>query len=110
MNIYDVLMILFIVVIQMCVGVFLVFGIVYVGVVIRGCENSVVEWISCLVFYVIGLVMVFGFFVFMFYMGYLVYIFNVLCYLQIFWLLCEIMFGFGFVLFGFVFVMLSWFK
>ena len=109
MNVHELPMILFTVLAQMCVGAFVVLGIVQ-AVASRRYGKDAVDKVTDPALYAIGPVMVFGLIASMFHMNDLTNTLNVIRHLETSWLSREIILGTGFAGLGFLFAAAQWFK
>lgn len=109
MDVSEVPMILFTTVAQMCVGAFLVLGVVQTFGSARF-SHEAADRIADPALLAIGPVMVLGLAVSMFHMHDVTHTFNVIRHWNSSWLSREILFGTGFAGLGFVFFVLQWLK
>lgn len=109
MNMHELPMILFTVIAQMCVGAFIILGVVQLFVASKYDERTSARVIDPAL-YAIGPAMVLGLAVSMFHMNDITNTFNVIRHWDSSWLSREILFGIGFAAAGFAFAAMQWFK
>ncbi|MFC5369573.1 dimethyl sulfoxide reductase anchor subunit family protein [Arcanobacterium bovis] len=109
MNVHELPMILFTVIAQMCVGAFIILGVMQLRLAAKH-GNETVERLTLPVLYAIGPIMILGLIVSMFHMNDPFHVLNVLRHWNSSWLTREILFGTGFAGLGFVFAFMQWFQ
>ncbi|MCI7306480.1 MAG: dimethyl sulfoxide reductase anchor subunit [Trueperella sp.] len=109
MNLHELPMIIFTVVAQLCVGMFLMLGVIQLWLATRA-DNRTADRLTTPILYVIGPVLVFGLVASMFHMNDVTHTLNVFRHVGSSWLSREIVFGVGFAGLGFVFAAMQWFK
>ncbi|KTF03600.1 dimethyl sulfoxide reductase [Trueperella bernardiae] len=109
MNLHELPMIIFTVVAQLCVGMFLVLGAIQLWLTATTDERTT-DRLTTPILYVIGPVMVFGLVASMFHMNDVTHTLNVFRHVGSSWLSREIVFGVGFAGLGFLFALLQWFR
>lgn len=109
MAVHELPMILFTVIAQLCVGMFVVLGVIDLGLSRRR-DRTVVRRLTEPLVYAIGPVLVVGLVVSMFHMNDVLHVLNVLRHPATSWLSREIYFGVGFAAAGFLFAVLQWFR
>ncbi|MDP9806530.1 anaerobic dimethyl sulfoxide reductase subunit C (anchor subunit) [Trueperella bonasi] len=109
MNVHELPMILFTVIAQMCVGMFIILGVVELWLSAKADEKTTDRLVAPIV-YVIGPAMVFGLIASMFHMNDVTNTLNVIRNVGSSWLSREIVFGVGFAGFGFLYAILQWFR
>lgn len=109
MNLHELPMILFTVIAQMCVGMFLILGLVQIWLSARTDANTA-DRLTTPIVYLIGPALVFGLIASMFHMNDITHTLNVIRNIATSWLSREIIFGVGFAGLGFIFAFLQWFK
>lgn len=108
-NLSELPMIFFTVIAQMCVGAFMVLGVIQVFARLRFSSRAI-EQVTDSALYAIGPVMVLGLIISMFHMNDVYHVFNVFRHASSSWLSREIIFGLLFAAFGFLFAILQWFR
>ncbi|WP_341827674.1 dimethyl sulfoxide reductase anchor subunit [Trueperella pyogenes] len=109
MNLHELPMILFTVIAQMCVGMFLILGLVQIWLSAHTDANTA-DRLTTPIVYLIGPALVFGLIASMFHMNDITHTLNVIRNIATSWLSREIIFGVGFAGLGFIFAFLQWFK
>lgn len=109
MNLHELPMILFTVIAQMCVGMFIILGLVQMWLSARTDEKTA-DRLTTPIVYLIGPALVFGLIASMFHMNDVTHTLNVIRNVATSWLSREIVFGVGFAGLGFVFAFMQWFK
>ncbi|WP_127131771.1 DmsC/YnfH family molybdoenzyme membrane anchor subunit [Georgenia sp. SYP-B2076] len=109
MNIHELPMMIFTIAAQMCVGAFVVLGVIQV-VAARRYGKDAIDKVTDPALYAIGPVMVFGLVASMFHMNDVTNTLNVIRHVDSSWLSREILFGSGFAGLGFLFAAAQWFK
>lgn len=109
MNVHELPMILFTVIAQLCVGSFVVLGVMQLVASIRH-DRATVERLTEPVVYALGPAMVLGLAVSMLHMNDISNTLNVLRHAGSSWLSREIIFGSAFAGLGFAFALLQWFR
>ncbi|MCL2466258.1 MAG: dimethyl sulfoxide reductase anchor subunit [Micrococcales bacterium] len=109
MNTAELPMILFTVIAQMCVGMFLVLGVIDLWLS-RSHPRAQVERITEPVVYAIGPALVLALVISMFHMNDVTHVFNVLRHVGSSWLSREIWFGVGFAALGFAYAIMQWMR
>ncbi|OFS66105.1 DmsC/YnfH family molybdoenzyme membrane anchor subunit [Trueperella sp. HMSC08H06] len=109
MNLHELPMIIFTVIAQMCVGMFIILGLVQMWLAART-DDRTADRLTTPIVYLIGPVMVFGLVASMFHMNDVTHTLNVIRNVATSWLSREIVFGVGFAGLGFVFAFMQWFK
>ncbi|WP_124055422.1 dimethyl sulfoxide reductase anchor subunit family protein [Arcanobacterium ihumii] len=109
MNVHELPMILFTVIAQMCVGAFIILGIMQLRLASKH-NTTTVERLTLPVLYVLGPIMIAGLAVSMLHMNDPFHVLNVLRHFNSSWLTREILFGTGFAGLGFVFAITQWFN
>lgn len=109
MNMHELPMILFTVIAQMCVGAFIILGVIQLFVASKYDSRTTARVIDPALF-AIGPVMVLGLAVSMLHMNDITNTFNVIRHWETSWLSREIIFGIAFAGAGFVFAVMQWYK
>lgn len=109
MNVAELPMILFTVIAQMCIGAFIVLGVIHVVASVKH-GDTVVNKLTDPALYAIGPALVLGLAVSTLHMHDISHTLNVLRHWQTSWLSREIIFGCGFAGMGFLFAITQWFK
>ena len=109
MNVHELPMILFTVIAQMCVGMFIILGVVELWLSAKT-DTKTADRIVAPIVYAIGPAMVFGLIASMFHMNDITNTLNVVRNVGSSWLSREIVFGVGFAGFGFLYAVLQWFR
>lgn len=109
MNASEIPMILFTVIAQMCVGAFIILGIVQLCASGKY-SNKTIDRVSDSAVLLIGPALVIGLIASMFHMNDVFHVFNVFRHLGTSWLSREVTFGVLFAAFGFLFALIQWFK
>ncbi|MFD1507404.1 hypothetical protein FE374_13585 [Georgenia yuyongxinii] len=109
MNTHELPMMIFTIAAQMCVGAFVVLGVIQV-VAARRYGKDAIDKITDPTLYAIGPVMVLGLIASMFHMNDVTNTLNVIRHVDSSWLSREIVFGTGFAALGFAFAAAQWFK
>lgn len=109
MNLHELPMILFTVIAQMCVGMFIILGLVQMWISAHT-EERLADRLTTPIVYVIGPALVFGLVASMFHMNDVTHTLNVIRNVATSWLSREIVFGVGFAGLGFVFAFMQWYR
>lgn len=108
MNVHELPMILFTVIAQMCVGMFIILGVIELWLSAKTDDKTSNRLVAPIV-YAIGPAMVFGLIASMFHMNDITNTFNVIRNVGSSWLSREIVLGVGFAAFGFLYAIMQWF-
>ncbi|MFP7696784.1 dimethyl sulfoxide reductase anchor subunit family protein [Trueperella sp. LYQ143] len=109
MNLHELPMILFTVIAQMCVGMFIILGATQLWLSAKA-DSTTVDRLTLPILYVIGPALVFGLIASMFHMNDVMHVLNVIRHWQSSWLSREIIVGVGFAGAGFLFAVMQWFR